>query len=209
MDRVIAAEAAARDTTVAAVRRGYTEQVSMRTLVDPADIAAAVVFLSSDSARFVNGQVVSIDGHTETLRTVRLGELADACCRPTTREPLPRLSGRASVFPPLRLLRGVEPLHRAGPIEYALVGGNQPVAFHCRRDDDAVGRIWGQVGQSRRASADLAVDWHLDQPLTKLFPTPQCNVFGKPDPTLGLEQCNLPEGDCGDGHLVGLPRPIQ
>ena len=70
MDRVIAAEAAARDTTVAAVRRGYTEQVSMRTLVDPADIAAAVVFLNSDSARFVNGQVVSIDGHTETLRTV-------------------------------------------------------------------------------------------------------------------------------------------
>ena len=70
MDRVIAAEAAARGTTVAAVRRGYVEQVSMRTFVDPADIAAAVVFLSSDAARFVNGQVVSVDGHTETLRTV-------------------------------------------------------------------------------------------------------------------------------------------
>ena len=70
MDRVIAAEAAARGTTVAAVRRGYVEQVSMRTFVDPADIAATVVFLSSDAARFVNGQVVSVDGHTETLRTV-------------------------------------------------------------------------------------------------------------------------------------------
>ena len=70
MDRVIAAEAAARGTTVAAVRRGYTEQGSMRTFVDPAGVAAAVVFLSSDAARFINRQVVSVDGHTETLRTV-------------------------------------------------------------------------------------------------------------------------------------------
>ena len=29
-----------------------------------------VVFLSSDAARFVNGQIISVDGHTETLRTV-------------------------------------------------------------------------------------------------------------------------------------------
>ena len=70
MDRVIAAEASATGTTIAAVRCGYVEQVSMRTFVDPADIAAVVVFLSSDAARFVNGQVISVDGHTETLRTV-------------------------------------------------------------------------------------------------------------------------------------------
>ena len=70
MDAVIAAEAAATGTTIASVRRGYVEQVSMRTLVEPADIAAMVVFLSSDAARLVNGQVVSVDGHTETLRTV-------------------------------------------------------------------------------------------------------------------------------------------
>ena len=70
MDAVIAAEASATGTTIAAVRRGYVEQVSMRTLVEPADIAAMVVFLSSDAARFVNGQVVGVDGHTETLRTV-------------------------------------------------------------------------------------------------------------------------------------------
>lgn len=69
MDGVIAAEAAATGATVDSVRRGYVEQVAMRTLVEPADIAAMVVFLSSDAARFVNGQVVSVDGHTETLRT--------------------------------------------------------------------------------------------------------------------------------------------
>ena len=70
MDAVIAAEAAATGATINSVRRGYVEQVSMRTLVEPADIAAMVVFLSSDAARFVNGQVVGVDGHTETLRTV-------------------------------------------------------------------------------------------------------------------------------------------
>ena len=70
MDGVIAAEAAATGSTIDAVRRGYVEQVAMRTLVEPADIAAMVVFLSSDAARFVNGQVVSVDGLTETLRTV-------------------------------------------------------------------------------------------------------------------------------------------
>ena len=70
MDGVIAAEAAATGASIAAVRRGYVEQVAMRTLVEPSDIAAMVVFLCSDAARFVNGQVVSVDGHTETLRTV-------------------------------------------------------------------------------------------------------------------------------------------
>lgn len=70
MDGVIAAEAAATGATIDSVRRGYVEQVAMRTLVEPADIAAMVVFLSSDAARFVNGQVVSVDGLTETLRTV-------------------------------------------------------------------------------------------------------------------------------------------
>ena len=69
MDGVIAAEVAATGATIASVRRGYLEQVSMQTLVEPVDIAAMVVFLSSDAARFVNGQVVSVDGHTETLRT--------------------------------------------------------------------------------------------------------------------------------------------
>lgn len=70
MDAVIAAEAAATGATIASVRRGYVEQASMRTFVRPSDIAAMVVFLCSDAARYVNGQVVGVDGHTETLRTV-------------------------------------------------------------------------------------------------------------------------------------------
>lgn len=70
MDRVMAAEATASGVSVEAVRSGYLEQISMRTFMEPADIAAMVVFLCSDGARFVNGQVVGVDGYTETLRTV-------------------------------------------------------------------------------------------------------------------------------------------
>ena len=69
MDRVIAAEAAAAGSDPDQIRRGYQDQVSMRTFVTAGDIAAAVVFLCSEAARFINGQILSVDGHTETLRT--------------------------------------------------------------------------------------------------------------------------------------------
>lgn len=52
----------------------------MRSFVDASDIAATVAFLCSEAARLINGQVVAVDGHTETLRTafpdeVRAGEV--------------------------------------------------------------------------------------------------------------------------------------
>lgn len=33
------------------------------------DVGAAIVFLASPAARFVNGQAFAVDGHTETLST--------------------------------------------------------------------------------------------------------------------------------------------
>ena len=71
MDGVIEREAAAMGATVDEIRRGYEDQVSMRTLIDPGDIAAMAVFLAGAGARMVNGQILSVDGNTETLRTVR------------------------------------------------------------------------------------------------------------------------------------------
>ncbi len=41
----------------------------MGSFVATTDIAEAVAFLSSPAARFISGQVLAVDGHTETLRT--------------------------------------------------------------------------------------------------------------------------------------------
>ena len=69
MQGVIDREAAAMGVDGAVVKAAYEDQVSMRSFVDATDIAATVAFLSSDAARLINGQIVSVDGHTETLRT--------------------------------------------------------------------------------------------------------------------------------------------
>ncbi|MEO0359203.1 MAG: SDR family oxidoreductase, partial [Pseudomonadota bacterium] len=61
MDR----EATAKGTTPQAIYDGYASGVSMRSLVRAQDIADMAVFLASDRARMVSGQVIAIDGHTE------------------------------------------------------------------------------------------------------------------------------------------------
>lgn len=70
MDGVIEREAAATGAPFDAIKSGYTNQVSMRTLIAPADIGEATAWLLSPQARYVSGQVLSVDGHTESLRTV-------------------------------------------------------------------------------------------------------------------------------------------
>ena len=69
MDGVIEREAAVIGVPESAVRSAYERQVSMGSFVATTDIAEAVAFLSSPSARFISGQVLGVDGHTETLRT--------------------------------------------------------------------------------------------------------------------------------------------
>ncbi len=70
MDGVIEREAAATGATVEAIRAGYTSQVSMHTFVTGGDIGEACAWLLSPSARYVSGQVLSVDGNTESLRTL-------------------------------------------------------------------------------------------------------------------------------------------
>lgn len=65
MDAVIDREAAQKGTTPEAVRRAYEAGASMRGFVAARDIAAMAVFLASDAARFVSGQIIAVDGHTE------------------------------------------------------------------------------------------------------------------------------------------------
>jgi len=69
MDGVIAREAAVTGASPDDIRAAYEKQVSMGSFVDASDIAEAAAFLSSPAARFISGQVLGVDGHTETLRT--------------------------------------------------------------------------------------------------------------------------------------------
>ncbi len=70
MDGVIEREAAATGVPFDDIKARYQGQVSMNTLIAPSDIGEATAWLLSPEARYVSGQVLSIDGHTETLRTV-------------------------------------------------------------------------------------------------------------------------------------------
>ncbi len=65
MEAVLRREAAAKNSTRDAVYRGYAAGTSMRSFVEAVDIANMAVFLASDAARFVSGQVIAVDGHTE------------------------------------------------------------------------------------------------------------------------------------------------
>jgi len=69
MDHVIAIEAVARGISENEVRQGYEKQVSLQTFIDPDEIANMVLFICSPLGQKISGQALSIDGHTETLRT--------------------------------------------------------------------------------------------------------------------------------------------
>ncbi|MEM8536259.1 MAG: SDR family oxidoreductase [Pseudomonadota bacterium] len=70
MDRVLAAEAAARGTTAQRVHDDYVSGTSLRRFADPEDIAQLCLYLSSDAASFVSGQAIAVDGNTETYHAV-------------------------------------------------------------------------------------------------------------------------------------------
>ncbi len=69
MDHVIAIESAATNRPQAEIRRSYERQVSMQTFINPEEIANMVLFICSPLGAKISGQVLSVDGHTETLRT--------------------------------------------------------------------------------------------------------------------------------------------
>ena len=65
MEAVLQREAEIKRTTREAIYRGYAAGTSMRSFVTAADVAAMAVFLASEGARLVSGQMVAVDGHTE------------------------------------------------------------------------------------------------------------------------------------------------
>ncbi|MEO0486566.1 MAG: SDR family oxidoreductase [Pseudomonadota bacterium] len=65
MEGVMTREAEAKGTTRDAIYAGYASGTSMRSLVTADDIASMALFLCSEGARLVSGQVIAVDGHTE------------------------------------------------------------------------------------------------------------------------------------------------
>lgn len=67
MERVLENEAAAHGESVETMRAAYVKGVSMKTWVTAEDIANSIQFLASPAGNKISGQVLSVDGHTETL----------------------------------------------------------------------------------------------------------------------------------------------
>jgi len=67
MDRIVANEAEARRRPEEEVRASYVKGVSMKTWVKASDITNTAYFLASDYGSKISGQVLSVDGYTETL----------------------------------------------------------------------------------------------------------------------------------------------
>ncbi len=67
MERVLANEAAAHGQSIETMRAAYVTGVSMKTWVTAQDVANSIHFLASEAGTKISGQVLSIDGHTETL----------------------------------------------------------------------------------------------------------------------------------------------
>jgi NAD(P)-dependent dehydrogenase (short-subunit alcohol dehydrogenase family) len=66
--RVIKADAEALGKSVEEVHASYVEANSMRTLIQPDEIANLARFLCAETNTHITGQALSIDGYTETLR---------------------------------------------------------------------------------------------------------------------------------------------
>ena len=65
MEGVLEREALTKGMTRDEVYQGYAAGTSMGRFVEATDIANMAVFLASDAARLVSGQVIAVDGHTE------------------------------------------------------------------------------------------------------------------------------------------------
>ena len=64
MEGVLAREAEAKGMTRDQVYDGYASGTAMGRFIEASDVAAMAVFLASDAARLVSGQVIAVDGFT-------------------------------------------------------------------------------------------------------------------------------------------------
>ncbi len=67
MERVIAGHAELDGLDPEEVRRMYAIGTSMQCYVDPQEISDLIMYLCSDYGRHISGQIIGVDGNTETL----------------------------------------------------------------------------------------------------------------------------------------------
>lgn len=67
MDRVVAGYAARTGDSEDAIRHQYAIGTSMQCYVDPQEISDLIAYLVSDYGRHISGQIIAVDGNTETL----------------------------------------------------------------------------------------------------------------------------------------------
>ena len=67
MKRVIEAKAESLGVTKESLQKDYESMVSLKTFVDKKDVSNMVVFLLSDEAKKISGQVMTVDGNTERM----------------------------------------------------------------------------------------------------------------------------------------------
>ena len=67
MKRVIEAKAESLGVTKESLQKDYESMVSLKTFVDKKDVSNMVVFLLSDEAKNISGQVMTVDGNTERM----------------------------------------------------------------------------------------------------------------------------------------------
>ena len=67
IERVIQRDSENRGIPPEEIRNAYQRQSSLREFVSADDIAAMVCFLAGPGGRMISGQVIGLDGHTETL----------------------------------------------------------------------------------------------------------------------------------------------
>ncbi|HJM71575.1 MAG TPA: SDR family oxidoreductase [Gammaproteobacteria bacterium] len=67
IEGVIKRDAKYRSTTAKKIREAYLSQNSLKTFIESDEIAGMVIYLLSPLAKNISGQMLVIDGHTETL----------------------------------------------------------------------------------------------------------------------------------------------
>lgn len=65
IDRIVRTKAAALGIDAAEYERSLLRYISMRTMVEPEEIAAMAIFLASNAGRHVSGQCIGVDGNIE------------------------------------------------------------------------------------------------------------------------------------------------